>query len=161
MIGMDSVFSALMVITLLMIVASVPSIVLSTRGSATLLKKYLTLRKLKDVDDSEIPENIVNEWNAVKSNLSFATVIMEELERMNNLKPAIFQAEVAIILGIVMAFYPGYESDVLVLMIVLILVAIAALIYGYLNIKKYGIAYLEIIKEMSTEGEIANDNMYG
>ncbi len=161
MIGMDTVFDALMLITLLLMILSIPSIVLSFMSSSKALKKYIALRTLKVTDDSDIPEHILNEWKAVKSNMAYATLITEEIERLNALRPSLFQAEIGILLIIIMAFYPGYESDVFVLMMVLLAIAIIAVIYGYSNLKRYKNEYLSVLKEISGDNTKSKDNMYG
>ena len=161
MIDMDTIFDALMLITLLLIILSIPSIVLSFMSASKALKKYIALRTLKVSEDSDVPAHILNEWKAVKSNMSYATLITEEIERLNALRPSLFQAEIGIFLIIAMAFYPGYESDVFVLMMVLLVIAVVAVIYGYSNMKRYKNEYLSVLKEITGDSANSKDNMYG
>ena len=54
MIGMDTIFDALMLITLLLIILSIPSIVLSFMSASKALKKYIALRTLKVSDRKSV-----------------------------------------------------------------------------------------------------------
>ena len=161
MIDTDMIYSALVLITLLMVILSVPSIFLSSWTASKQLKRYVALRQFRGVDDSDIPAALLNEWNSVKSDVGYATLITEELEKMAALRSPMFQAELAIILIIVMAFVPGYETAVLVLMMTLLALCVVAVIYGTRAMKLYGAEYVKLIREMAEKGEKGNDSMYG
>ncbi|MDY5872838.1 MAG: hypothetical protein SPJ57_06420, partial [Candidatus Methanomethylophilaceae archaeon] len=110
MIGHEMIFSALVIVTLMMVLLSVPSIFITLSRSARQYKKYTALRLLTKMED--IPKNSLGEWNAVKSDVGYISLITEEIERMGALRPALFNSEIAAILIVVLMIYPGYETDV-------------------------------------------------
>lgn len=161
MIGMDMIYSALVLIALLLIILSLPSILLSSWTASKQLRKYVSLRAFRGLSDSDIPVHLLDEWNAVKSDVGYATLITEELEKMGALRAPIFQLELSALLIIVMAFVPGYEQNVLILMMVLLAVCILAIVYGTKAMKAYGREYINLLREMSENSEKCNDSMYG
>lgn len=160
-IGAEYVFQALMIISLLLVIMSLPTIFITIRNSSNVLKRYMALRSLKDIDDDDIPSHILDEWNAVRNNVNYATLMTEELERLNGLRPALFQTEVSIVLMIIMIFVPGYEGTVLIFMLALIVLSIVALLYSFFCIKRYGMEYMQLLKEMSSGPSNGRDTMYG
>lgn len=161
MIESDDIFLAMTIVTMMMVILSIPSILITVRNSSKQLKRYKTLRSMNDLGNKPIPQHIVNEWNAVKSPIGYTTLITEEIERLDGIRPAIFQTEIAFVLIIFMTFVPGYSSDIFWIMIVLLIVIIVTVIYGSLNIKMYTLEYLAILQELSNNGEESRDNMYG
>ncbi len=164
LISQDVVIQAVMIVAMMMVILSIPSILLTVRNSASLLKRYRLLRSIKDVgDEKEVPPNILNEWNAVNSPVAYTTLITEEIERLNGLRPALFQAELAALLIIILAIYPGFDSSVLIFMMIILVAAIASVVYGMITTKKYRQEYLVILKEISDRDESnrAADGMYG
>lgn len=164
LISQDVVIQAVMIVAMMMVILSIPSILLTVRNSASLLKRYRLLRSIKDVgDEKEVPPNILNEWNAVNSPMAYTTLITEEIERLNGLRPALFQAELAALLIIILAIYPGFDSSVLIFMMIILVAAIASVVYGMITTKKYRQEYLVILKEISDRDESnrAADGMYG
>ena len=163
MISMDSVYLAVLVVVILMIILSVPTIYLTVRSSAKLIKKYIALRSIKKVDDeNKVPENVLNEWNAVKSTMGYATLINEQLERLNSLRPMFFQAELAIILSIILGIFAKFDEDVWILFIVVDAIAVLGLIYGGFYTYVYRREYLKMLKELSENADNgAADGMYG
>lgn len=161
MIGTDMIYSALVLITLLLIILSVPSIFLSSWTASKQLRKYISLRSFREMNDSEIPAGILNEWNAVKTDIGYATLITEELEKMGSLRAPIFQSELAALLIIIMAFVPGYETSVLILMMILLAVCILTIIYGMRAMRAYSREYINLLREMAENGDKYNDAMYG
>jgi len=160
-IGSDDIFLAMTIVTMLMIILSVPSILITVRNSSKQLKRYRTLRSITDLGKEPVPQHIVNEWNAVKSPIGYTTLITEEIERLNSLRPAIFQTEIAFVLIVFMAFIPGYSNDIFWVMIVLLVIVFATVIYGSMNIKMYTLEYLAILQELNNNGEESLDSMYG
>ena len=124
------IFSALIIITLLMVILSIPSIFLLSWNSVKQLNRYMFLRAFREMDDSNIPSNLLSEWASVKTDIGYATLITEELEKMSAIRSPMFQAEIAALLIIIMAFVPGYETNVLILMMCLLALCIVAVIYG-------------------------------
>ena len=161
MIESDDIFLAMTIVTIMMIIISVPSILITVRNSSKQLKRYKTLRSMNNLGNNPLPQHIVNEWNAVKSPIGYTTLITEEIERLNGIRPAIFQTEIAFILIVFMAFVPGYSSAIFWIMIVLLVIVTITVIYGSLNIKMYTVEYLTILQELSNNGEESRDNMYG
>ena len=163
-IGEDVVVSSVMVVIMMLVILSVPSILLTVRNSAKLLKKYRLLRSVDLEGKDDVPQELLNEWNAVNSQMAYTTLITDEIEKLSGLRPAIFQCEIAIILMVILMIYPGCELGVLILMIALIAVSLLAVIYGALNTKMYTMEYVRILSEMNSESANENktaDGMYG
>ena len=163
-IGEDVVVSSVMVVIMMLVILSVPSILLTVRNSAKLLKKYRLLRSVDLEGKDDVPQELLNEWNAVNSQMAYTTLITDEIEKLSGLRPAIFQCEIAIILMVILMIYPGCELGVLILMIALIAVSLLAVIYGALNTKMYTIEYVRILSEINAKNESENktaDGMYG
>ena len=163
-IGEDMVVSSVMVVIMMLVILSVPSILLTVRNSARMLRKYRLLRSLDLDEKDDVPQELRNEWNAVNSQMAYTTLITDEIEKLSGLKPAIFQCEIAIVLMIVLMIYPGCEFEILILMIALIAVSLFAIIYGVLNTKMYTLEYVNILSEMNKDSVNENktaDGMYG
>ena len=163
-IGEDVVVSSVMVVIMMLVILSVPSILLTVRNSAKLLRKYRLLRSVDLEGKDDVPQELLNEWNAVNSQMAYTTLITDEIEKLSGLRPAIFQCEIAIILMVILMIYPGCELGVLILMIALIAVSLLAVIYGALNTKMYTMEYVRILNEMNSESVNENktaDGMYG
>ena len=163
-IGEDVVVSSVMVVIMMLVILSVPSILLTVRNSAKLLRKYRLLRSVDLEGKDDVPQELLNEWNAVNSQMAYTTLITDEIEKLSGLRPAIFQCEIAIILMVILMIYPGCELGVLILMIALIAVSLLAVIYGALNTKMYTMEYVRILSEMNSENVNENktaDGMYG
>ena len=163
-IGEDVIVSSVMVVIMMLVILSVPSSLLTVRNSAKLLKKYRLLRSVDLEGKDDVPQELLNEWNAVNSQMAYTTLITDEIEKLSGLRPAIFQCEIAIILMVILMIYPGCELGVLILMIALIAVSLLAVIYGALNTKMYTMEYVRILSEMNSESANENktaDGMYG
>ena len=164
-IGMETVLSSILVVVMMLVILSVPSILLTVRNSAKLLKKYKLLRSIDISDRDDVPQQVLNEWNAANSQMAYTTLITDEIEKISGLRPAIFQCEIAIILMIILLLVPpGCTLEVLILMIVLIAVSAFAVIYGALNTRMYTIEYVKILSEINAKNESENrtaDGMYG
>ena len=164
-IGMETVLSSILVVVMMLVILSVPSILLTVRNSAKLLKKYKLLRSIDISDRDDVPQQVLNEWNAANSQMAYTTLITDEIEKLSGLRPAIFQCEIAIILMIILLLVPpGCTLEVLILMIVLIAVSAFAVIYGALNTRMYTLEYVKILSEINAKNESENrtaDGMYG
>ena len=162
-IGMETVLSSILVVVMMLVILSVPSILLTVRNSAKLLKKYKLLRSINISDKDDVPQQVLNEWNAANSQMAYTTLITDEIEKLTGLRPAIFQCEIAIILMIILLF-TGCTTDVIILLIVLITVSVLTVIYGALNTRMYTIEYVNILSEINAKNESENktaDGMYG
>ena len=163
-IGTDMVVSSVLVVVMMLVILSVPSILLTVRNSAKLLKKYRLLRSIDISERDDLPQQVVNEWNAANSQMAYTTLITDEIEKLSGLRPAIFQCEIAIILMIILLIVPGCQFEVLILMIALIAVSALAVVYGALNTRMYTIEYVKILSEINEKNESENqtaDGMYG
>ena len=164
-IGMETVLSSILVVVMLLVILSVPSILLTVRNSAKLLKKYRLLRSIDISDRDDVPQQVLNEWNAANSQMAYTTLITDEIEKLSGLRPAIFQCEIAIVLMIILLLVPpGCTLEVMILMIVLIAVSALTVIYGALNTRMYTIEYVKILSEINAKNESENrtaDGMYG
>ena len=161
MIDESMIYTAMVLITLLMVILSVPSIFLLSWNGVKQLKRYMFLRALREMNDSDIPANLLNEWTSVRSDIGYATLITEELEKMSSIRSPMFQAEISAVLIIVMAFVPGYETNVLILMMCLLALCIIAVIYGGKALRTMSKEYVKLAQEMEEKGEKSNDTMYG
>ncbi len=162
-IGMETVLSSILVVVMMLVILSVPSILLTVRNSAKLLRKYRLLRSIDISDKDDVPQQVLNEWNAANSQMAYTTLITDEIEKLTGLRPAIFQCEIAIILMIILLF-TGCTTDVIILLIVLIAVSVLTVIYGALNTRMYTIEYVKILSEINEKNESENqtaDGMYG
>ena len=163
-IGTEMVVSSVLVVVMMLVILSVPSILLTVRNSAKLLRKYRLLRSIDISDRDDLPQQVVNEWNAANSQMAYTTLITDEIEKLSGLRPAIFQCEIAIILMIILLIVPGCQLEVLILMITLIAVSALAVVYGALNTRMYTIEYVKILSEINEKNESENqtaDGMYG
>jgi ABC-type transport system involved in cytochrome bd biosynthesis fused ATPase/permease subunit len=163
-ISADDIVLAVTIITIMLVILAVPSILVTVRNSAKLLKRYRALRSINDLKKAgkEVPPQILDEWNAVHSPMAYTTLITEEIERLNGLKPAFFQAELAALLIVILAIYPGYETNVLIMMMLLLLLIVLSIVYGIYNTKMYTQEYLKILKDVSDSDEPSSaDGMYG
>ncbi len=162
-ITMHDVYLAVLLVTILMIVLSVPTKYLTVRSSAKLIKKYIALRSIDKVDENKkIPKNIMNEWNAAKSTMGYITLINEQLEKLSSLRPLFFQAELAVVLSIIVGIAGHFEENVWILFAVVDGIAILGLIYGGFYTFVYKREYLKMLKELNEKADNgAADGMYG
>ena len=162
-ITMDGVASAVVVVVMMLIIISLPSIVLTVRGSSVLLKRYMRLRAIdKDKMKDVIPDHMISELENIKSPLGYMSLVIAEIEKLDSLRPAFFQAELAILLSIILAIFPGYNQDVLILVIVLDIVCAIAIIYGRIYTSIYKQEYTKILESMDNEEAPGlADGMYG
>ena len=103
---------------------------------------------------------MTHEWNAVKTDVGYITVLTEELEKVGALRAALFNSEISAILIVILMFVPGFEKDVFILMFILLALCIIALIFGYRVTKRYGEEYVNVARSMSGKGEESKDSMY-
>lgn len=158
----SDIFGAALVVTILLTVLSVPSILLTVRSSSKQLKRYRLLRSAdpEQIADIEIPKAIMAEWISVLSPVNFVSMIADELERLSSVKPAILQAEIALVLMAALAIIPGYEIIVLVFMIFIMLVIIASILLWYRNLRNYSNEYISAMSVMETKGNDSEDMIY-
>ena len=160
MIGSETIFSALVIVVLFMVLLSLPSIYVTLTHSSKQFKKYRQLRQMMARGVTEVPPKMTHEWNAVKTDVGYITVLTEELEKVGALRAALFNSEISAILIVILMFVPGFEKDVFILMFILLALCIIALIFGYRVTKRYGEEYVNIARSMSGKGEESKDSMY-
>lgn len=161
MITMDTFASAMFTVMILLLIISVPTILITVRGSSKTIKRYIMLRSVDKIDDS-IPPQLVNEWSAVKTPIVYISIITEELEKLSGLKNLTTQCMLAILISVVLWFYPGYDASLQIPIIVADIISILAIIYGRFYRAIYKQEYLKILKETSEKEEFgAADGMYG
>ena len=161
LIGFNEIYGAILIVAILLVVLSIPSILLTVRGSSKLLSRYRLLRSVEQSNTDNIPKIILNEWTAVKSPLTYVTMLSEEIERLNTLRPAVLQAEIASVLIILLAVVPQFERDVLIAMIAILVVVFASLIYARMNAHSYAVEYVTTMSELETNGGESHDMIYG
>ena len=160
MIGSETIFSALVIVVLFMVLLSLPSIYVTLTHSSKQFKKYRQLRQMMARGVAEVPPKMTHEWNAVKTDVGYITVLTEELEKVGALRAALFNSEISAILIVILMFVPGFEKDVFILMFILLALCIIALIFGYRVTKRYGEEYVNVARSMSGKGEESKDSMY-
>lgn len=157
----DTVCIGIMVVMILMMTISIPTIFLTVRSSAKLIKKYAALRSIDKMEE-KTPKNVLNEWKTAKSTLGYTSIIAEQIEKLNSLRPMFFQAGLAIILSIILGIWPGYDSNMLILFIVLDVIVVLTLAYAVFYINVYKHEYVKILKEVNEESDNGSaDGMYG
>jgi uncharacterized membrane protein len=157
----DLLFSALIIVALFLIILSVPTIMLAVRSSSKLLKRYRTLRAVDELDEKSVSKQMLEEWNTVKSPLSYTALLSDEIERLGTLRQAMLHSEIAIALLIILAFYPGYETDVLFGMIGVVALVLLVVVYGIRNLRRYIREYVVALEEMDVNGDEAVARIYG
>ena len=152
MIDPYDIYSAVIVVAILLVVLSIPSLILTVRESSRLLKRYRLLRCIGPDDLGPLPKPIKDEWGAVNSPLTYATMLSEEMERLGSLRPAILQAEIGIVLILFLAIVPRFEENVLICMILVLAAVVISIIYSRVNIGRYSREYVMIISELESNG---------
>lgn len=161
MITTDTFASAMFTVMIILMVVSVPTILITVRASSKTIKRYILLRSVDKIDD-RIPAQLVNEWSAVRTPIVYISIITEELEKLNGLKSLTTECMMAILISVILWFYPGYEASLQIPIIVADIISIVAIIYGRFYRAVYKQEYLKILKETSEKQESgAADGMYG
>ena len=157
----DLMFSALMVVALFLIILSTPTIILAVRASSKLLKRYQTLRSVEISEGDAVSKHILEEWNTVNSPLSYTALLSDEIERLGALRQATLHSEIAIAILAFMAFFPGYETDVLIGIAGIVSVVLIVVIYGTRNLRRYIREYINALTEIDVSGDEAVSRIYG
>ena len=160
-ISSDLLFSALIIVALFLIILSTPTIILAVRASSKLLTRYRILRSVENLEEGAVSKQMLEEWNSVNSPLSYTALLSDEIERLGTLRQAMLHSEIAIIILILMAFYPGYETDVLIGVIAMIALVSMVVIYGVRNLRGYIHEYVNALAEMDVNGDEAVSRIYG
>lgn len=162
MIGSSDIYGAVLVVAILLLVLSIPSIVLTVNASSKMLRRYRAFRSADPGDmGMDIPKVILDEWASVSTPLGYMTVLMEEMDRLGSVRPSIFQAEIAVALIVVLAVLPGYDTNVLACMSLVLALAVASIFYWHRNFGNYGREYYDVVRELESNGNDAEDMIYG
>jgi len=157
----DLLFSALVIVALFLIILSTPTIIVAVRASSKLLNRYRILRAVDDLEEGVVSKQMMEEWNTVKSPLSYTALLSDEIERLGALRQAMLHSEIAIAILIFLAFYPGYENDVLIGIAVIVAAVLLVVIYGILNLRGYIKEYIGALAEIDVNGDEAVARIYG
>jgi hypothetical protein len=157
----DLLFSALIIVALFLIILSTPTIILAVRASSKLLARYRILRSVDDLDEESVSKQMLEEWNTVNSPLNYTALLSDEIERLGTLRQATLHSEIAIVMLIVMAFYPGYEGEVLFAIAVIVAIVFLVVIYGIRNLRGYIREYVDALAEINVNGDEAVSRIYG
>jgi hypothetical protein len=160
-ITLDLMFSALLVVALFLIILSAPTIILAVRSSSKLLKRYRALRSVEMLDEKMVSRQIFEEWNTVNSPLSYTALLSDEIERLGTLRQATLHSQIAIAILVFMAFFPGYEQDVLIGVAGIVSVVLIVVIHGVKNLRHYIREYVSALTEIDTNGDEAVSRIYG
>ena len=161
LIDSSEIYGAVVVVAILLVVLSVPSLLLSVRASSGLLKRYQILRSVSSDSKKDIPKPLLEEWSNVNTPLSYVSLLANEIEHISSLRPAAFQAEIAVVLVIILAFVPGFVTEVLVFMIAIVLVSILTILYASMNANRYKREYMIALSELESNGDESADMIYG
>ena len=153
MIDTYQIYSAVLVVAILLIVLSIPSITLTVRESSRLLKRYRLLRCVGPEDVGVLHKTIKDEWTSVNSPLTYATMLSEEMERLNSMRAATLQAEIGLVLIVFLAIVPKFENDVLIFIVLVIAAVILSILYCRLNVREYSREYERAISELESNGD--------
>jgi len=157
----ELLFNALVIVALFLIILSTPTIILAVRASSKLLSRYRTLRAVDDLSENDVSKHMWEEWNSVRSPLSYTAILSDEIERLSALRQATLHSEIAIAILIALAFYPGYETDVLIAIVSLVAVVFLVVVYGIRNLRRYIREYVSALEEMDENGDEAVARIYG
>jgi uncharacterized membrane protein YfhO len=157
----DLFFGALVLVALFLIILSTPTIILAVRASSKLLNRYRILRAVDDLDEGIVSKQMMEEWNTVKSPLSYTALLSDEIERLGALRQAMLHSEIAIAILIFLAFYPGYEHDILIGVIAIVAAVVLVIVYGILNLRGYIKEYVDALAEIDVNGDEAVARIYG
>jgi len=160
-ISSDLLFNALVIVALFLIILSTPTIILAVRASSKLLSRYRTLRAVDDLSENDVSKHMWEEWNSVRSPLSYTAILSDEIERLSALRQATLHSEIAIAILIALAFYPGYETDVLIAIVSVVAVVFLVVVYGIRNLRRYIREYVSALEEMDENGDEAVARIYG
>jgi len=160
-ISYDLLFSAFLVVALFLIILSAPTIILSVRASSKLLNRYRILRSVEELDENAATKHMIEEWNSVRSPLSYTAILSDEIERLGSLRQATLHSQIAIAILVFMALYPGYETDVLIAVAAIVAAVIFVVVYGIRNLRRYIREYVNALAEIDVNGDEAVSRIYG
>jgi len=161
LIDSSDIYGAVVVVAILLVVLSVPSLLLSVKASSGLLRRYQILRSISNDNKNEIPKPLLEEWNNVNAPLNYVSMLANEIEHIGSLRPAAFQAEIAVVLVIILAFVPGFVTEVLVFMAAIVILSILTILYASINANRYRHEYLVALSELESNGDESADMIYG
>ena len=161
LIDSSDIYVAVVVVAILLVVLSVPSLLLSVRASSSLLKRYRVLRFVTPENKSHVPRALLEEWSNVTSPLTYVSLLANEIEHLSSLRPAIFQAEIAVVLVIALSVFPGFVTEVLLLMIAVCVVSVIVMLYFRSNVRQYRLEYAMASDELDSSGNESKDMIYG
>ncbi|NLN71219.1 MAG: hypothetical protein GX137_00260 [Thermoplasmatales archaeon] len=161
MIGFEELSLALTIVTLFLVVVSVPTLALTVRSSSKQLKRYQLLRSLADVGDA--PVHIQREWDNIRSTIGYTTAVVEDIERLGATRPVIFQIQIASVLTallLITGLIYGFMTDgVAVFMLIMLAACLLSVRYGNININRHVEEYSRVLKQLEENG--SGSNMYG
>ncbi len=161
MVTIDTFATAMLTVMILLLITSVPTILITVRGSSRTIKRYIMLRSVDKIGDGIQPQ-LVNEWSAARTPIVYISIITEELEKLSGLKDLTTRCMLAILISVILWFYPGYDPSLQIPVIIADIISILAIIYGRFYRSVYEQEYLKILKETSEKEEPgAADGMYG
>jgi len=161
-ISLDDIYFAVMLIAVFLVVLSLPTVELTVRNSSRLMKRYRYLRSIERIDsEGEVPRAMLDEWKAVRNSVGYAAMISDEIGRLNGLRPTMLQAEIAIVLIVLLMLLGTFTPEVMWLMSVVIVLTLTSVVYGALNSKTYIDEYITLLMSVEEKDEEAIDAIYG
>ncbi len=128
MITAEAIYSALLFTSMFLAVMSMPQVLMALRVTRSRMDE---LRKLRDGDSPE-EEGQMDEWLSINTPMGYSTALMTEIERLNGIRPLIFQAEISGLILVFLVLISGVEEGLLIWIVLLIVILMGSgLLAGY------------------------------
>lgn len=158
MLVLNDIFLALLLAAVVSSVFAVPSLFLAAYRSSKTLKRYQVIGSIEKM--GLLSTELAEEWSTVKSSMAYSAVITEEIERLNTLKPMLFQTMVSAVLLLLVAVLSEIEDVARYVVLGLFLLCLVSIIFGMVNYRKYTEEYEEILAELDMNGSESCGSMY-
>jgi len=160
-IGQEELFLALFFVAMLMAALSVPRLLVTVRASSKEIGRYRELRGIKDLNGLPASAAARQEWERARSPIGYGTLLLGEIERLNDLRPVAIQAQTSALLMALIAVVPGFEAAVLAFAVALIVAVLAASVYASRLSERFVREYMEMLKELEPENDNGLGSIYG
>ncbi|HIJ00178.1 MAG: hypothetical protein PWQ88_445 [Candidatus Methanomethylophilaceae archaeon] len=159
-IGLDELFKSLFTVALILMVLSVPNMLITVRRSRREMARYRQLREIKDGE--RIPSLMVRqEWENARSPIGYSALLLAEIERLNDLRPAVMQAQSSAIILLVLAIVPGFEFTTLIIALGIVAIVLISSVYASRLVEEYVNEYMEMLQNFEEQGSNDLNNIYG
>lgn len=160
-IGQDELFLTLFFVSLLLAVISVPRLVATVRYSRKEINRYRELRGIKDLGRLPVSNMARQEWERARSSMGYGALLLGEIERLNDLRPSVMQAQTSALLLLLLAVVPGFETPVLAVALALVALVLLSSVYSGRLSEGFVNEYLEMLKEFEDQDGNGFSTIYG